>query len=166
MLLESPARLLTNRANPARTYLTRSSSASTTVKAIDPQMLSKMNPWWKAPYHLINCAVNIPYCKDPNLRGRNTDFFLFSKHYCGSPITGFQRTIDWEAMDAHLDLGTAMAISGAAAAPHMGTLTSARYTFLMAMLNVGWDTGCVVLCRKKPTGSTDLESPSVGTTSF
>jgi hypothetical protein len=51
-------------------------------------------------------------------------------------MSGFHPTTAWEAMDSHLDLGTAMAISGAAAAPHMGTLTTARYTFLLAMLNV------------------------------
>jgi hypothetical protein len=120
----------------ARTYLTRSANGGAEVKPCDPQKLSAMNAAKKAPYHLINCALNIPSCTDPNLRGRNTDFFLFSKHYCGSPITGFQQTTDWETMDSHLDLGTAMAISGAAAAPHMGTLTAARYTFLLAMLNV------------------------------
>ena len=120
----------------ARTYLTRSKDGGAAVQALDPQPLSQMNVRHKAPYHLINCALNIPSCKDPNLRGRNTDFFLFSKHYSGSPITRFHPTTDWEAMDPHLDLGTAIAISGAAAAPHMGTLTSARYTFLLAMLNV------------------------------
>lgn len=51
-------------------------------------------------------------------------------------MAGFYPTAWWEEMDPHLDLGTAMAISGAAAAPRMGTLTSARYTFLLALLNV------------------------------
>jgi hypothetical protein len=120
----------------ARTYLTRPGSDETSIQRCDTQMLSQMNLFNKSPYHLINCAVNIPNCKDPDLRGRNTDFFVFSKHFCGGPITGFHPTMDWERMDSHLDLGTAMAISGAAAAPHMGTLTSMRYTFLLALLNV------------------------------
>jgi len=119
-----------------RTYLTRAENGIDEVVFVDPQPLSSMNLKSKSPYHLINAALNIPSCKDPNLRGRNTDFFLFSKHFCGSPIIGFHPTIDWEAMDRHLDLGTAVAISGAAAAPHMGTLTSSRFTFLLAMLNV------------------------------
>jgi hypothetical protein len=130
----SPHQFYRNRV--ARTFLARNMNGGAAVQSIDPQMLSGMNESGKAPYHLINCALNIPSCTDPNLRGRNTDFFLFSKLYCGSPITGFHSTQDWEAMDPHLDLGTAIAISGAAAAPHMGTLTSARYTFLLAMLNV------------------------------
>lgn len=119
----------------ARTYLTRPASENS-IRVSDPQLLSKMNENKKAPYHLINAALNIPGCDDPNLRGRNADFFLFSKHFCGSPITGLHPTTAWEALDRHLDLGTAMAISGAAAAPHMGTFTARRYTFLLAMLNV------------------------------
>lgn len=118
----------------ARTYLVRQGVDD--VKLCDPQLLSSMNLYAKAPYHLINAALNIPGSKDPDLRGRNTDFFLFSKYYCGSPITGFKRTSEWEGVDPHLDLGTAMAISGAAAAPHMGALSSLRYTFLLAMMNI------------------------------
>lgn len=120
----------------ARTYLIRLAEGGKSILPLDPQKLSEMNKCEKAPYHLINCAINFPNSKDPDLRGRNTDFFVFSKHFCGGPMAGFHPTIDWERMDSHLDLGTAMAISGAAAAPHMGTLTSARYTFLLALLNV------------------------------
>lgn len=119
----------------ARTYLTRLNQQGD-VEMQDPQKLSEMNAAHKAPYHIINAALNIPASDDPDLRGRRTDFFWFSKYYCGSPITGFLPTAEWERVDRHLDLGTAMAISGAAAAPHMGTLTSRRYTFLLAMLNV------------------------------
>jgi hypothetical protein len=124
------------RSRLARTYLTRTPDGDDSVSAVDPQPLSKMNASRKAPYHLINAALNIPSCDNPNLRGRNTDFFLFSKHFCGSPIVGYRRTAEWEAVDGHLDLGTAMAISGAAAAPQMGTVTSPQYTFLLAMMNV------------------------------
>lgn len=116
----------------ARTYLRRVDLDD----AVDPQLLSGLNPSNKAPLHLINAAANLPASANPELRGRNTDFFTFAQHYCGGPSTGWWPTTEWEAKDPHLDLGTAMAISGAAAAPRMGTLTSARYTTLMAMLNV------------------------------
>jgi hypothetical protein len=86
--------------------------------------------------HLINAAVNLPASPNPELRGRNTDFFVFAQHYCGGPSVGYWPTPEWEARDKHLDLGTAMAISGAAAAPRMGTFTSSKYTALLAMLNV------------------------------
>lgn len=120
------------RSRLARTYLRRVGAKD----AVDPQLLSGVNQWNKAPLHLINAAVNLPASRNPELRGRNTDFFTFAQHYCGGPSVGWWPTKEWEAMDAHLDLGTAMAISGAAAAPRMGTLTSARYTALLAMLNV------------------------------
>lgn len=120
----------------ARTYLTRASQDGAGVTPGASQLLSTMNSEAKAPYQLVNAALNIPASDNPNLRGRNTDFFLFSKHYCGSPIAGFRETTEWEKMDSHLDLGTALAISGAAAAPHMGTLTAPQFTFLLAMLNV------------------------------
>ena len=116
----------------ARTYMRHVDSPD----VVDPQLLSELNPYNKAPLHLINAAVNLPASKNPDLRGRNTDFFTFAKHYCGGPTVGWWPTSLWESKDSHLDLGTAMAISGAAAAPRMGTLTSAKYTTLMAMLNV------------------------------
>lgn len=120
------------RSRLARTYLRRVGAKD----AVDPQLLSGVNQWNKAPLHLINAAVNLPASRNPELRGRNTDFFTFAQHYCGGPSVGWWPTKEWEATDRHLDLGTAMAISGAAAAPRMGTLTSARYTALLAMLNV------------------------------
>ncbi|HJW23503.1 MAG TPA: hypothetical protein VJ576_01285 [Rhodocyclaceae bacterium] len=128
----SPHRYYRNRL--ARTYLTILSENK--LLPVDPQLLSLVNPLAKAPYHIINAALNIPASDNPDLRGRNTDFFSFSKHFCGSPLVGYFPTRDWEAVDSHLDLGTAIAISGAAAAPHMGTLNSARYRLWLAMLNV------------------------------
>lgn len=116
----------------ARTYLRRVHQD----EAVDPQPLSTLNPFHKAPLHLINVAANLPASRNPELRGRNTDFFVFAQHYCGSPSVGYWPTKEWEAKDKHLDLGTAIAISGAAAAPRMGTLTSSKYTALLAMLNV------------------------------
>jgi len=90
----------------------------------------------RAPYHLINCALNVPGSSDPRMQGRLADFFLFSPRYCGSPLTGYEETEKWEKADAHLDLGTAMAISGAAAAPQMGLGTMKRLSFWLALLNV------------------------------
>lgn len=90
----------------------------------------------RAPYHLINAALNVPGSNDLRMQGRLTDFFLFSRKFCGSPLTGYRPTIEWEEKDKHLDLGTAMAISGAAAAPQMGLGTKKRLSFWLALLNV------------------------------
>jgi hypothetical protein len=97
--------------------------------------LSKANSP-RAPYQLINAALNVPASKNTAMQGRLTDFFVFSCAFCGSPLTGYKPTTDWENKDGHLDLGTAMAISGAAAAPQMGLGTRRRLSFWLALLNV------------------------------
>ncbi len=89
-----------------------------------------------APYQLINVALNLQGSTDPDLRGRGCDFFIFSKRYTGSDRTGYAKTEDMETYDRHLDLGTATAISGAAAAPNMGTTTNRSLVFIMTMLNI------------------------------
>lgn len=88
-----------------------------------------------APYHLINVVLNITSGDEGSLRGRKSDFFIFSKHFCGGPRTGYQPTKRLEKIDSHLNLGTAMAISGAAAAPNMGALTPGTLAFVMTLLN-------------------------------
>lgn len=122
----------------ARTYLVSGGSGQQ-IKTHDERPLApkaSAETECKGPVHLINAALNVPGSKAPDLRGRDSDFFLFSKHYCGSLLTGWHPTQDWQDLDPNLDLGTAMAISGAAASPHMGTLTSSRYMMLLAMLNI------------------------------
>jgi len=90
----------------------------------------------RGPFHLINCALNVPASSNPKMQGRLTDFFLFSPTHCGSPLTRYWPTGDWEDKDPHLDLGTAMAISGAAAAPQMGLGTMRHLRFWLALLNI------------------------------
>jgi hypothetical protein len=103
----------------------------------DGQKVSDLNrPGTGGPYHLINAVLNLHGSKDPDLRGRNSDFFLFSKRYVGSPRTGYCETTDLERYDSHFNLGTAMAISGAAAAPNMGHTTVRSLVFIMTLLNL------------------------------
>jgi hypothetical protein len=90
----------------------------------------------RAPYHLINCALNVPGSRNQAMQGRLTDFFLFSQAFCGSPLIDYRPTTDWEALDPNLDVGTAMAISGAAAAPQMGMGTLRYASFWLALLNI------------------------------
>lgn len=89
----------------------------------------------RAPYHLVNGALNVPASQNPAMQGRLTDFFLFSPAFCGSPLTGYEPTQRWEELDGSLDLGTAMAISGGAAAPQMGTGTIRNASFWLALFN-------------------------------
>lgn len=107
------------------------------VVAKDSLTLSSLNAeGTSAPYHLINAALNLQADRDPGLRGRESDFFLFSKRYCGSRLTGYVATPSLEKADPHLDLGTAVAISGAAAAPNAGRQTRRSLSFVLTLLNI------------------------------
>src|SRR5207248_2819503 len=77
-----------------------------------------------------------PASTDSSMQGRLTDFFLFSPAFSGSPLLGYSPTTEWERFDPHLNIGTGMAISGAAASPQMGTGTMARARFWLALFNV------------------------------
>ena len=101
-----------------------------------PVTLSAMNPLNSAPYQLINCTLNVPTSTHPSLRERRSDFFLFSKHWCGSPATSYVATTSWTISGAALDIATAMAISGAAVAPNMGLGSVSGLRALMTFLNV------------------------------
>jgi len=98
--------------------------------------LSECNGHDRAPYHLVNCALNVPASENSRMQGRLTDFFLFSRRFCGSPLTGYRRTGEWQDVNPDLDLGTAMAISGAAAAPQMGLGTIRNLSFWLALFNI------------------------------
>lgn len=103
----------------------------------DDLKLSELNEVGsKAPYHLVNVALNLQGSTLKDLRGRESDFFIFSKHFTGSRITGYAETTTVEQVDSHLNLGTAMAISGAAAAPNMGRTTNRSLIFIMTLLNI------------------------------
>ncbi len=99
--------------------------------------LRSKNP--RAPYHLINCALEAPSSDDEAVRGRGTDFFFFSQKYSGSGATGYFETALWERKDSHLNLGTAMAISAAAASPFMGVASIPGGNFLLTLFNVRLD---------------------------
>jgi hypothetical protein len=124
----------------AQAYLIRPSQEGKPLdafKSVDSIRLSQMgSDSHRGPYHLLNCALNVPGSEDPAMQGRLTDFFLFSPKYCGSPLTDYYATESWEESDPHLDLATAMAISGAAAAPQMGLATIRSLSFWLALLNV------------------------------
>jgi hypothetical protein len=107
------------------------------ISSNDDQKMSDLNQEGSvAPYHLINTTLNLPGSNDPNLRGRNADLFTISKCYCGSDHTGYCPTKSIETLDTHFNLGTAMAVSAAAAAPNMGAMTLKQAVFIMTLLNV------------------------------
>ncbi len=106
------------------------------LKARDDLKLSKISPDTGGPYQLINAALNLQNSKYANRRGRNATFFLFSSEYVGSDSTGYAPTANFESDDQHLNLGTAMAISGAAVSANMGSNTISALAPTLALLNV------------------------------
>lgn len=114
----------------ARTFIQKSRDGTPDVS------LAEINPQGTAPYHLLNAALNVPGSQSAALKDRGCDFFLFSKRWMGSTSTGYERTETWKASGANVDLATAMAVSGAAFAPHMGLGSLPTLTALLTLLNV------------------------------
>jgi hypothetical protein len=101
-----------------------------------PPALSSINASEGAPYHLVNAAINLPSSTSVVLRDRKADFFLFSKHWCGAPSVEYYPTQRWRSNGAEVDLGTAMAISGAAISSHMGLASMPTLSGLISLLNL------------------------------
>ncbi|MBZ9655301.1 patatin-like phospholipase family protein [Phyllobacterium lublinensis] len=73
---------------------------------------------------------------DPAKRGRNAEFFLFSKGFVGSDATGYASTEAMTANEPQLDLATAAAISGAAVSSSMGRVGARILSPTLALLNL------------------------------
>lgn len=102
-----------------------------------PPKLSELDSR-NAPYHLINSTINVRRMRgeEDYENGRSASVFIFSKHYIGGVRTGYVSTQDMEKATGHLDLATAMAVSGAAVAPIMGRFTNPVLSFILALLNL------------------------------
>jgi len=88
-----------------------------------------------APYHLINTTLNLVGGRDLTTAQRTAANFVLSKYYCGSSRTGYRNTQEY--MNGQLSLGTAVAISGAAASPNMGSRTpTSALAMLLTLCNV------------------------------
>ncbi len=99
-----------------------------------PLLLKDLHQYHNGPYHLINTTLNVANSENPILRGRGADLFMFSKYYCGAESTGYQSSTHYN--HGKTELATAMAISGAAASPEMGTSTNSFVAIVMALLNI------------------------------
>jgi hypothetical protein len=88
-----------------------------------------------APYHLVNTTLNLVAGRDLATAQRSAAPFILTRRYCGSARTGYRPTDRY--MGGGLSLGAAVATSGAAASPNMGTRTpTASLAALMTLLNV------------------------------
>ncbi|PYT01101.1 MAG: hypothetical protein DMF63_04750 [Acidobacteria bacterium] len=96
------------------------------------------------PFHVINATVNLVAGKNLAWQNRKAASFTMTPLHCGSwAVRGFRRSVEYcvsKTSGKALRLGTAMAISGAAANPNMGYISSPVVTFLMSLFNLrlGW----------------------------
>jgi hypothetical protein len=99
---------------------------------------------WR-PFHVINMALNVVSSQNLAWQERKAESFIVSPLHSGSGSKTFdgpgayQRTEQY-GDPAGISLGTAVAISGAAASPQMGYHSSPALAFLMSLFNVrlGW----------------------------
>ncbi|MGO7274684.1 patatin-like phospholipase family protein [Rhizobium ruizarguesonis] len=112
-----------------------------------------------APYLLINGTLNVRLPKkdeinnkaqvgsiadatpprrppDPAKRGRNAEFFLFSKHAIGSESTLYANPKWISSIEPEVDLAAAAAISGAAVSSSMGRIGIGLFGPTLALLNL------------------------------
>lgn len=88
------------------------------------------------PYPIINAALNLEGSAFANRRGRNADFFEFTPLFSGSEATRWIASKTLGDCEPNLDLGTAMAVSGAAFSPNMGSATIKPLVPTLALLNM------------------------------
>jgi hypothetical protein len=120
------------------------------------------------PYPILNTTLNVVHGDELAWQERKAEAFAFTPRFCGFDVDrgrathprkagqphlsygGYRPTGDFAypnpedsspcLTDSGISVGTAMAISGAAASPNMGAGTSAALAFLMTVLDVrlGW----------------------------
>jgi hypothetical protein len=124
------------------------------VLAKEVAKASRRRPY---PLYVINTALNLVTGKDLAWQQRKASSFTMSPLHCGGERVGFRRSSEFGGDDG-VTIGTAVAISGAAASPNMGYHSSPAVTFLLTLANIrlGWwlgnpnDVGNESL-RMKPT---------------
>jgi hypothetical protein len=112
----------------------------------DPHDNPRVHQLWSAPepenwrpFHIVNMALNVVSSERLAWQERKAEPFVVTPLYCGSSYLGFRKSDVYGDRNG-ISLGTALAISGAAASPNMGYHSSPAITFLMTMFNVrlGW----------------------------
>lgn len=127
---------------------TRSSTAHSFIGLDTEADNVEMKDLRQKPFHIVNMALNMVRTSNLAWQNRKAQSFTVSALHTGSSQMGksgnFRRSQFYgmnRQSDRAITLGTAAAISGAAASPNMGRFTqSAAVSFLMVLLNVrlGW----------------------------
>ncbi len=107
-----------------------------------PPKKPKQGPNSYSLFHVINIALNAVSGQRLAWQERKAESFTVTPLHCGSAYKGFRPSSEYGDLPSRggISLGTAMAISGAAASPNMGYHSSPSITLLLALFNVrlGW----------------------------
>jgi hypothetical protein len=106
-----------------------------------PREIRRSPPPPRKPLHVVNMALNLVGGHNLAWQERKAETFTATELHAGSYHLGYRRAYEYGGEAPRgLTLGTALAISGAAASPNMGYHSSPLVTFLMAMFNarLGW----------------------------
>lgn len=96
-------------------------------------------PGAQRPLHVVNIALNLVGGGQLAWQERKAESFTVSALHCGNHRLGYRRSLSYGGQDG-ISLGTAVAISGAAASPNSGYHSSPPLALLMTIFNVrlGW----------------------------
>jgi hypothetical protein len=129
-----------------RAYLAASRSAGTRKPSLftgfDPDdnfELHKLSA--EKPLHVLNGALNLVHGEELAWQERHAESFTMSRLHCGCMWLGYRPSAEYGGGKGKaITLGTALAISGAAANPNMGYHSSPVVGLLMTLFNVrlGW----------------------------
>ena len=97
----------------------------------------------RKPFHILNIAINLVRGENLAWQQRKAQSFTASPLFCGSWNLGYRRSSQYGTngqLHKAITIGTALAISGAAASPNMGYHSAPTVTFLLACFNIrlGW----------------------------
>jgi hypothetical protein len=88
-----------------------------------------------APLHVINTALNLTSGQKLAWQQRKAESFTVSPLHSGSFYVGYRDSKQYGGKDG-ISIGTAVAISGAAASPNQGYHSSPAMAFILTILNV------------------------------
>jgi hypothetical protein len=91
-------------------------------------------------FHVVNITLNVVEATRLAWQQRKAEAFTVSPLHSGTFYKGYRPSKEYGSPRDGISLGTAMAISGAAASPNMGYNSSTSITLLLALFNVrlGW----------------------------
>ncbi len=109
----------------------RNASLFTGFAENDNMHMSEINTLYK-PFHVLNLTLNLVAGERLAWQQRKAESFTVSPRHCGSLELGYRSSAEYGEA---ITLGTAMAISGAAASPNMGYNSSPVVGFIMTLFN-------------------------------